>query len=144
MTKLIVDSEDLIDVADTIRTKGGTSETLEWPDDFVDAIGEISGSGGNSGSTTHVITNLANPSPRAFDYNQMAFVYSASPQFETGTPVIISAESAYSTFTILQAGTSIAVPSTTLSSTTSYGTQKVFIMPDCDVTINLQAATPIK
>jgi len=32
---------DLTSVANAIRTKGGTSEQLEFPDDFVDAIGDI-------------------------------------------------------------------------------------------------------
>lgn len=61
MTKLIVDSEDLIDVADTIRTKGGTSEALEWPDDYVDAVDAISG-GGGGGGTTYLITSTGSTS----------------------------------------------------------------------------------
>lgn len=45
MSMYIVDSRDLVDVADAIRTKGGTSASLEFPDGFVDAIEDISGGG---------------------------------------------------------------------------------------------------
>ena len=44
-TSYIATSDELIAVADAIRTKGGTSAALEWPDDYVDAIDAISGGG---------------------------------------------------------------------------------------------------
>ena len=50
---LVIDTE-LTDVADAIRTKGGTSAALEWPDGFVDAIDAIGGGGG--GATTQTVT----------------------------------------------------------------------------------------
>lgn len=37
----LVTNMELTDVADAIRTKGGTSAALEWPDDYVDAIDAI-------------------------------------------------------------------------------------------------------
>ena len=43
--KYRVDGTDLTSVADAIRTKGGTSDALEFPDGFVEAIGNISGGG---------------------------------------------------------------------------------------------------
>ena len=41
----VVSGDSLRDVADTIRTKGGTSAQLEYPDDWKDAINAISGGG---------------------------------------------------------------------------------------------------
>lgn len=37
----LVNSDDLVAVADAIRTKGGTSEALDFPGGFVDAVGAI-------------------------------------------------------------------------------------------------------
>lgn len=51
MSKYVVDSKDLVDVADAIRTKGGTSASLEFPDGFVDAIEDISGGGSGKDHT---------------------------------------------------------------------------------------------
>lgn len=45
MTDYLVTDTELTDVADAIRTKGGTSAALEWPTDYVDAIDAISGGG---------------------------------------------------------------------------------------------------
>lgn len=47
MADYLVTDTELTDVADAIRTKGGTSAALEWPTDFVDAIDAISGGGGS-------------------------------------------------------------------------------------------------
>lgn len=44
--KLVVDKESLVSVADAIREKGGTSESLEFPQGFVDAVGAIESGGG--------------------------------------------------------------------------------------------------
>lgn len=49
----IVTSEELTDVADAIRTKGGTSAALVWPSGYVDAVGAIEGGGG--GGDAYVI-----------------------------------------------------------------------------------------
>lgn len=46
MAKLVVDSDSLVSVADAIRTKGGTTEDLEFPQGFVDAVGAIESGGG--------------------------------------------------------------------------------------------------
>lgn len=45
MADYLVTDTELTDVADAIREKGGTSALLEWPDEYVDAIGAISGGG---------------------------------------------------------------------------------------------------
>lgn len=50
--KLVVDKESLVSVADAIRTKGGTTEDLEFPQGFVDAVGAIESGGG----TEEIIT----------------------------------------------------------------------------------------
>lgn len=44
--KLVVDKESLVSVADAIREKGGTSESLEFPNGFVDGINAIESGGG--------------------------------------------------------------------------------------------------
>lgn len=46
MANYIVSDTNLTAVANAIRTKGGTSEQLEFPDDFVSAIGDIQTGGG--------------------------------------------------------------------------------------------------
>ena len=43
MSKMTVEDTSLTAVADAIRTKGGTTDPLVFPDGFVDAIGNISG-----------------------------------------------------------------------------------------------------
>ncbi len=48
MANYIVSDTNLTAVADAIRTKGGTSAPLEFPDEFVSAIGDIQTGGGSS------------------------------------------------------------------------------------------------
>lgn len=45
----LVNSADMIAVADAIRTKGGTSDALTFPGGFVDAVGAIQAGGGGNG-----------------------------------------------------------------------------------------------
>lgn len=45
MSDYIVDGSDLTSIANAIRTKGGTSESLEFPSGFVSAIGNINRGG---------------------------------------------------------------------------------------------------
>lgn len=54
--KLVVDKESLVSVADAIRTKGGTSESLEFPQGFVDAVGAIESGVGTEDSTLEYMT----------------------------------------------------------------------------------------
>lgn len=50
MANYVVSDSNLTAIANAIRTKGGTSAQLEFPDDFIAAIGDIpSGGGGLSG-----------------------------------------------------------------------------------------------
>lgn len=51
MSNYLVSDTDLTSVANAIRTKGGTSAQLEFPTEFVSAIGAISG-GGGAGAVT--------------------------------------------------------------------------------------------
>ena len=44
MTDYLTNDTDLTSVADAIRDKGGTTEPLEYPDEFVSAIEAFSGS----------------------------------------------------------------------------------------------------
>ena len=50
-----VNQADLAAVADAIRSKGGTSDALEFPDGFVDAVGAIQAGGNNL--DTQLISN---------------------------------------------------------------------------------------
>lgn len=46
MTDYLTTDTELTSIADAIRTKGGTSESLEYPTDFVSAIENIQSGGG--------------------------------------------------------------------------------------------------
>lgn len=48
MANYVVSDTSLTAVADAIRLKGGTSAQLEFPDEFVDAIGDIQTGGGSA------------------------------------------------------------------------------------------------
>ena len=52
-----VNGTDLTSVANAIRTKGGTSSPLSFPDGFVDAIGDISGGGSATLITKSITAN---------------------------------------------------------------------------------------
>lgn len=41
MAEMLVQSESLVSIADAIREKGGTSDALVFPDEFVSAISAI-------------------------------------------------------------------------------------------------------
>lgn len=63
----LVNSEDMTAVADAIRSKGGTSDALEFPGGFVDAVGAIQTGGGNDlyyslidGSITEIDDDTSN------------------------------------------------------------------------------------
>jgi len=136
----LVTSTDLTSIADAIRTNGGTSAALEWPDGFVDAIDAIP-TGGGGGGSSHSVNGLANPTPQVFDYDTMAWTHS-STYFAEGTPVVAGVESAKSAFRVIRSDTSAEVTSVQISKNTSTGWQKVFIMPDCDVTISTASGIP--
>ena len=59
--RVLVNTDDLVGVADAIREKGGTEEGLEWPDGFVSAVEEIETGGGNPNSVETITGTLANP-----------------------------------------------------------------------------------
>lgn len=54
--KLVVDKASLVSVADAIRTKGNTTDDLEFPQGFVDAVNAIeSGGGGGTEEIENII-----------------------------------------------------------------------------------------
>lgn len=54
--KLVVDKASLVSVADAIRTKGNTTDELQFPNGFVDGINAIeSGGGGGTEEIEHII-----------------------------------------------------------------------------------------
>lgn len=55
MAKLVVNSESLVSVAEAIRTKGGTSDALTFPQGFVDGINAIESSGGGAEEIENLI-----------------------------------------------------------------------------------------
>lgn len=74
-----VNQADLKAVADAIRTKGGTSDALEFPGGFVDAVGAIqAGSGGSgnqiddiiAGNQIDVVSDAGSCADYAFYYNR--------------------------------------------------------------------------
>ena len=63
MANYLTTDTDLTAVADAIRTKGGTSAALAFPEEFVAAIEAISGGGGGSaevllGSGDYTVTSV--------------------------------------------------------------------------------------
>ena len=64
MADYLVTDTELTDIADAIRTKGGTSASLEFPDDFISAIGDIA-TGGDPWSMTWTSTNPTSSSSNA-------------------------------------------------------------------------------
>lgn len=57
MSDYRVKGTDLSSIADAIRTKGGTSASLSFPDGFVDAIEEIPSGGGSTLITKNITEN---------------------------------------------------------------------------------------
>lgn len=59
MAEYLTNTTDLTKVASAIRKKGGTSDSLVYPDGFVTAIQAIQTGGGTSGSQTGVVGTSA-------------------------------------------------------------------------------------
>ena len=57
MAEYIVNSESLSSVAEAIRTKGNTTESLEFPQGFVDAVNAIESGGGGEDTLRALLTN---------------------------------------------------------------------------------------
>ena len=55
MAKLIVDKASLVSVADAIREKGNTAESLEFPQGFVEGINAIESGGGGTEEIENII-----------------------------------------------------------------------------------------
>lgn len=53
--KLVVDKASLVSVADAIRTKGNTTDDLEFPNGFVDAVNGIESGGGGTEEIEQII-----------------------------------------------------------------------------------------
>lgn len=69
MANYIVSDTNLTAVANAIRTKGGTSEQLEFPDDFVSAIGDIQTGGGVTVEPLSVAENGTYTAPTGKAYS---------------------------------------------------------------------------
>lgn len=59
MAEYLTNTTDLTKVASAIREKGGTSDSLVYPDGFVTAIQAIQTGGGTSGSQTGIVDTSA-------------------------------------------------------------------------------------
>lgn len=62
MANYKVTSIELTNIANAIRAKGGTSAQLEFPDEFVSAIEDISSSGGGGGGAQNILYGAEEPS----------------------------------------------------------------------------------
>ena len=86
MADYLTNTTDLTAVADAIRSKGGTSAALEWPQGYVDAIGAISGGGGGTEKT--ITVTLTNPRNASEAMNPACTIYEAedpvSPNAQIG------------------------------------------------------------
>lgn len=131
VTYLVTDTE-LAEVADAIRTKGGTSAALEWPDGFVDAVGAI---GGSISSTAHVIARNSN-AIAALDIPAFA-----EPN-DTVTITVVD-RSVITDVMGLYVGSDLATAYSsnllykTFKTIPSNGTTYTFTMPDCDIKAQL-------
>lgn len=56
MADYLTTDTELTSIANAIRTKGGTSDPLEWPQGYVDAVDAIPTGGGGSGPYTVCVT----------------------------------------------------------------------------------------
>ena len=63
-----VNQSDLVSVANAIRTKGGTSETLVFPDGFVSAVQAIQAGGGGDSVTDDGDGNITINALYSFTY----------------------------------------------------------------------------
>ena len=81
MADYLVTDAELTSVADAIREKGGTSSQLEWPDEYIEAIGDIQTGGGGSSDDP-----LSDPI-RFFDYDgTLVASYSSVPSTLPSNP----------------------------------------------------------
>ena len=103
MANYIATDTDLTAVADAIRQKGGTSADLEWPTDYITAIGNIQGGGahvwqdnegyihldddGSGIATTSldVTTNGTYTAPSGYAYTPVSVNVSSSPTLQNKT-----------------------------------------------------------
>ena len=72
MANYVVSDTNLTAVANAIRTKGGTSEQLEFPDDFVSAIGDIQTGGGVTVEPLSVTENGTYTAPTGKAYSPVS------------------------------------------------------------------------
>ncbi len=86
MADYLTTDTELVSVANAIRTKGGTSDPLEWPQGYVDAIGAISGGGGGTEKTVEVV--LTSPRNTSSALDPACILYEAdSPMEQEPTPI---------------------------------------------------------
>ena len=85
MADYLTNTTDLTAVADAIRSKGGTSAALEWPQGYVDAIGAISGGGGGTEKT--ITVTLTNPINASEAMNPACTIHEAEDPMNPGAQI---------------------------------------------------------
>lgn len=84
----IVTNSELASIADAIREKGGTSETMSFPTGFVSAIQAIPSGGGEEMDIVLKCTNTNGFTNNAADYVwEVGSFDSAATKFQSGSPV---------------------------------------------------------
>jgi len=141
MTDYLTNDTELTAVADAIRTRGGTSAALEWPDGYVDAVGAISGGGAtlykiNGVRVSHPVTVTTDGTTYDDDFTGVKMGYA-----QEGDTVSVCWQMGgrnqgdYDYDSVVNDTTRSAIPCTTR--TTSGGsTVYMFTMPASSVTIN--------
>lgn len=98
-TYYTVKQSSLTAVADAIREKGGTSESLSFPNGFVNAVGALSTSGGGSSQTmttaTVTLTTAGWSSDSGTQRVSVPGILSSSIVFVSPDPVIGNGYTAY-------------------------------------------------
>ena len=99
MADYITNTTDLTKVANAIRTKGGTSSPLEYPDEFVTAIEDISG-GGGSPKKFAMRPDAELVQTYSADYLAVEDEGKTLPSYSTGSQTVIASENLSPTVSI--------------------------------------------
>ncbi len=92
MADYITSTTDLTKVANAIRTKGGTSSPLEYPDEFVTAIQDISGGGGGSPKKFAMRPDAELVQTYSADYLAVADRGLTLPSYSTSSQTIVASQ----------------------------------------------------
>lgn len=136
MADYLTTDTELTSVADAIRTKGGTSAALEWPDGFAQAIEDIPSGGGAQTVIKSVFPNYLWIYSSVTTDGNYSYADVEVPA-TAGTTMYIHTVRDYVLSSITRDDTGTSVPFTEISYSSSSGGVYSFTMPDSSVTYDL-------